>query len=267
MGKIKNYILSKEFIITLLIIAFMVFTNIKYPEQLGFVLPEYKDAFAFWKSSLFGNINDYLVVILPMLFAFCSTKKFFYELSGSALKDIILREDYHKYLRKSIFLTAFKAVIPLYLVSTIILIFGIIKYGVVLANCNGIITCLGISGIITNPFIYVILTYILWYLFALIYLNIVYLFFYIIKKYYVALLASYISFIVLDFVLQAISALISIMLDNGRMRFIYDLIYGINPTDNILSCLFIIISFLAITFIIVKIVYKDKEKVVINFEG
>lgn len=57
------------------------------------------------------------------------------------------------------------------------------------------------------------------------------------------------------------------MLDNGRMRFIYDLIYGINPTDNILSCLFIIISFLAITFIIVKIVYKDKEKVVINFEG
>ena len=87
MGKIKNYILSKEFIITLLIIAFMVFTNIKYPEQLGFVLPEYKDAFAFWKSSLFGNFNDYLVVILPMLFAFCSTKKFFYELFAAKNKN------------------------------------------------------------------------------------------------------------------------------------------------------------------------------------
>ena len=47
MKKIKNYILSKEFIITLLIIAFMVFINIKYPEQLGFALPKYKDGFAF----------------------------------------------------------------------------------------------------------------------------------------------------------------------------------------------------------------------------
>lgn len=267
MKKIKNYILSKEFIITLLIIAFMVFINIKYPEQLGFALPKYKDGFAFWKSGLLGNFNDYLVVILPMLFAFCSTKKFFYELSGSALKDTILREDYHKYLKKNIFLTAIKAVIPLYIVSTILLTFGIVKYGVVLANCNGSITCLGMRGIITNPFLYVILTYLLWYLFALIYLNIVYIFFYIIKKYYVALLASYISFIVLDFALQAISAFISMAFDNGRMRFIYDLIYGLTPNENILSCLFIIGSFLIISFIVVKMIYKDKEKVVINFEG
>lgn len=267
MKKIKNYILSKEFIITLLIIAFMVFINIKYPEQLGFALPKYKDGFAFWKNSLLGNFNEYLVVILPILFAFCSTKKFFYELSGSALKDTILREDYHKYLKKNTFLTAFKAVIPLYIVSTILLTLGIVKYGVVLANCNGSITCFGMGEIITNPFLYVILTYILWYLFALIYLNIVYIFFYVIKKYYVALLASYISFIVLDFALQAISAFISMAFDNGRMRFIYDLIYGLTPNENILSCLFIIGSFLIISFIVVKIIYKDKEKVVINFEG
>lgn len=267
MKKIKNYILSKEFIITLLIIAFMVFINIKYPEQLGFVLPEYKDAFAFWKSSLFGNFNDYLVILLPMLFAFCSTKKIFYELSGSTLKDTILREDYRKYLLKSIFLTAFKAVIPIYIVSTIILVIGLAKYGKVLAACDGIVTCFSIGGIVTNPFIYVVLTYVLWYLFALIYLNIVYMFFYLIKKYYVALLASYISFIVLDFALQAISALISMLFDNGRMRFIYDIVYGINPTSNIISCLLIITSFLAITFFVIKLIYKDKERVVINFEG
>lgn len=267
MKKTKYYILSKEFIITLLIITFMVFINVKYPEQLGFALPKYKDGFAFWKNSLLGNFNEYLVVILPILFAFCSTKKFFYELSGSALKDTILREDYHKYLKKNTFLTAFKAVIPLYIVSTILLTLGIVKYGVVLANCNGSITCFGMGEIITNPFLYVILTYILWYLFALIYLNIVYIFFYVIKKYYVALLASYISFIVLDFALQAISAFISMAFDNGRMRFIYDLIYGLTPNENILSCLFIIGSFLIISFIVVKMIYKDKEKVVINFEG
>ena len=55
--------------------------------------------------------------------------------------------------------------------------------------------------------------------------------------------------------------------DNGRMRFIYDLIYGLTPNENILSCLFIIGSFLIISFIVVKMIYKDKEKVVINFEG
>ena len=49
--------------------------------------------------------------------------------------------------------------------------------------------------------------------------------------------------------------------------FIYDLIYGLTPNENILSCLFIIGSFLIISFIVVKMIYKDKEKVVINFEG
>ena len=269
MKKVLSYLKSKEFIISVLIILGFVLWNCIDAKRMGLIGP-FNDKFGFWYDTLFSGHGEYLVIMLIFIFGFTSSKRLYQELTSSVLKNSIIRTDYKKYIKKRIITAYLKAVSPLYLVSIGLLIYGAIRYPGPLVVGDYSYGLMLMRGVITNPYIYVIITHIDWLLYASAVVNIVFIFIYLTKKLYVSLIASFLFVIFFDIFTQLLTVIIPDILGSETLKSAlrgYNLYSCISSDIDILWSFIPAILFFILTSIIFYFVYKNKERTVLNFEN
>lgn len=269
MRDLKYYIKSKEFIITTLILFIFVIVNIFPDLRYGYFFLEFKDSFAFWQVILTYGYGSYLQVILPLLVLFASLKNVYFKFTGSYLKNVLLKEKYSSFLKNEIFKGYIQAYIPLFLVVSFVLILSFILYPSVLTPVSPTSEYLYLSGIITNPYVYIIFTYLCRFFFVASIVNIGILLIYYTKKLYVSILTGFIAFHLINFLFQYIMQTIGYYIGGSMLQQFFSnfsLMQGYVCAPNTVLSLIISAVFFFITLTILYFVYKNKEKVVRNFE-
>ena len=268
MFRIKKYLLSKEFLISIIVMIGVIFINMNDKLRVGYAFSKFGDCFSYWNSMLYNGYGEYLETFLTILLLFASLKDAYNTLNGT-LKSHLIREKKDKFLIKEFLSTSIKAYIPLFIVSAGLFIYASIKYPHYVSTEKGY-ELFYMKGLVQNAYFYVFLTFIMNYIFVCAIVNIGYFFMYITKKLYVSIISSYIFFILFDFSLQWLfGALASILNVEWFSTFVereFNLIYGYDPTSNVFFSLCITVVFLLITIIPVYVLYRDKEKLVLNFD-
>jgi len=265
----KHYFKSKEFWLTILIMILILIANLIPSLQNTFYIGLFRDCFSYWYYNIFYGYGEYLTVIIVLLFSFCSINSFYYKVTGSYLKDSIIREKYSSVLKKELLKTYVKAVIPLFIISTLIFVIGAFQYPPVILPFNAHYNSISMTGIITNPYIYVITTYFIWFIFAAACVNITIIFIYFIKKLWISIISSYVFTTLFNFFCQFIIQTIGNMIGGSALQAkmgFFNLISGFKVDSNILISLGIAFGFFILSLIGVMTIYKDKEKVVLNYE-
>jgi len=265
----KSYFKSKEFWITILIMILILIANLIPSLQNTFYIGLFRDCFSYWYCNIFYGYGEYLTVIIVLLFSFCSINSFYYKVTGSYLKDSTIREKYSSFLKKELLKTYVKSVLPLFIISTLIFVIGRIQYSPVILPYNAHYNTMSMEGLITNPYIYVIMTYFTWFIFAAACINITVIFIYFIKKLWISIISSYIFTTLFNFLCQFIVQTIGYMIGGSALQAkmgFFNLISGFKVDPNILVSFSIAFGFFILSLIGVLIIYRDKERVILNYE-
>lgn len=269
MLQVKKYLNSKEFLISFLILFILILINMIPKLRYGYYFLDFQDCFAFWHTNLTIGYAQYLQIILPLIVLINSLKDFFYKMSGSYLKNALLKVSIHRIMFKEILCSYLKGFFPLFLIIVFVFLIGRFLYPDILAAPRGDIEYLYLEGLITSPYFYVLLSFICRFLFIASITNIGLAFVYCIKKFYVSVLSSFVFFHLLNFLVQFLIQTISYIIggDILQQKLSYlSLMIGYTCGSNILIALFTMIVFFLFTSLVIYNLYFNKIQVVSNFE-
>ncbi len=263
----KKLIILYLFIIGIYVVNICIFMKNIYAKNYLFF--DDVNRFSFWDYSFHQGIATILMFLLPILISFISLFDLSRKLKGSYLKNCLLRERYEKFMIKEIVLSYLKAIIPFIVGTGTIFIIGSFLFKENISNTEYADL---FSGFIYNnsysPYYHVFISMILLILFICFIVNLGVIIFRVIRNYNITVVLTFICLNVLNYVMSIIFTLCSYfvsyefndILDNFNIYSGYLGGYYINFNLIVILVLFIISS------IVVWVLYKDKERVVMDFE-
>lgn len=274
MTKIKQYFKSKDFIaIFLLICTFStinIYTFIKNTYLGNGLFIDGVNCFSFWNYVLHYNLGSILMFLSPFLICLSSLNILYHEFTGSIFKNELMREKYGKVLIKKITFSYFKAWIPFTINSVIVFILGLIMFEKNIPNtiyANQYIN-FSYNGV-SNPYLFFLLSNVSLLLYVILIVNICIIIIKISKKRLVSYVITFVFINALNFVIGNFSILIAKIIGNPvLLNYAYNInIYeGYFVQSTILRAIIHTSILDLITIFVLFILYKNKEKVVLDFE-
>lgn len=270
---LKTYFKSRYFIIPLLILlAFAVFNSYCYfnwaYQDYNFHINRYGiisfedflplrgfNRFSFFTNFfLYNYTGDIFTFLIPGIVVYSGISLTNDKLNGSALKDTLLRKDYKKMMIKELFGSYIKAYLPLFITMTIVLIVGCVFF----PTTTYYIESSGhrydvFKGVFANPYIDIALMFLWVFLFCIIEVNFSYIVMYKVKNIYGNII---VTFIMTFGIMYIAGNLVSQDLNP------FLICYLTQHFDNTISSIFYIV----LTSIPLYFLYRNKERVVRNFE-
>lgn len=286
MIRIKHYIKSKEFIITIIILfisaAFGIYKYYgEYIESKEFLTyPQYPGAFdwhqyfydafncySFWYNTKNENLGSFVMFLSPVLISLLALNQSATKLTGSMAKDILMREKYSTVCLKTLLSSYVKAYFPFAIISLILFIIGITVFpsNLFLTYLENQLPTFRMHGL-SSPLLCVGLSFISLLLYVMMIVNISYIAFRITKKKTVTLILTLIIVNILNYIVGCVGDFI-MMLFHVDYEWLYCNIYEgfLNQYGYVHSIVLMLIVFLA-TCIPLFLMYRKKEKVVMSFE-
>ncbi|MEG2276135.1 MAG: hypothetical protein RSC09_06515 [Clostridia bacterium] len=260
-------ILSKNVIKTYIIVAIIMFICIiEFLFNTTILKDEPYNAFNFWSYVRSVKIGEVFMFMTPIFVSLLATKDFFNNIRTGNFKKFIVKEGYKKYIIKNISESYIKAIILLPLISLMTFGIGVFLYGVdfsVSSDNHNLVTRF-VS--IMNPVTFVCLYTGAVAVFSLIITNISLILTRFLDKFYLVLVGTFVSFNGLNF----ITTIIFKSIIKNKSLIDINLYYLYTPRTMFQDSMIINIAcgivFLVATSILVFIVYRSKEKMVLNIE-
>ncbi|MEG0073858.1 MAG: hypothetical protein RR922_05035 [Clostridia bacterium] len=233
-------------------------------------LPYNYSCFSFWENVRCGNIGGSFMLTMPTIIVIGCCHRFFQKIKTGYFKNSLNRVDYTKYIRKEILKTYLKSFLIVPLVSLIIFLLGLLFYGTNIPLTNGVQMQEYISffDYSNNLFLFVIGYSFLTCLFSFLSINIGLILGRFINKFYLLILAVYVTFTAINFILVFnVFGKIAEFFIKDNLKNQLNLYALYNPSLSIQSLPLNIIMYLLlllISTIIVYVLYKNKEKLVLE---
>lgn len=274
MTKIKLYLKSKEFLISMSIITLFSLLNIyaflknTYLGDGAFL--DGVNRFSFWNYVLHYNFGSILMFLSSFIICILSLNKFYNEINGSFLKNQLLRENYNKVMIKKVIFCYIRSYIPFILNSIFVFLLGSILFSDSIPNtiyANPYIN-FKYYGIL-NPYLYCLLNSLSLLLYVIMVTNIGLIVLKITKKMSVSAVVTFVSINALNFIIGNLSIIIAKIIGSESMiNYAYNInIYeGYFVQSTVLRALLHTGIMVIVTLCILFVKYKNKEKVVLDFE-
>lgn len=223
--------------------------------------------FSFWNYSFHEGIASIVMFLLPVIICFISILDFSVKIKGNYFKNFLLRDEYENYLKKEFIFAYIKSIVPFILISLLIFILGSLLFKssitVQYADLYSGFTYIKIH----SPYYYVWFSMLLLSIFLALIVNIGLIIFRIIRKYSITVVLTFIVLNILNYIMSVLFNVATFFFPDLTEVFVNFNIYNgylgkyyINFNFCIICILFII------SLILVNILYKDKEKAVMDFE-
>src|SRR5574344_194281 len=270
---LKTYFKSRYFIIPLLILlAFAVFNsycyfNCAYQDYNYYINNYTKVTFnqflpllGFNRFSFFTNFflynytGDIFSFLIPGIVVYSGISLTNDKLNGSTLKDTLLRKDYKKMMIKELFGSYIKAYLPFFITMIIVLIVGCVFFPTTTyyIESNGHRYDV-FKGVFANPYIDIAFAFLWMFLYCIIEVNFSYIVMYKVKNIYGNIIVTLVTMIASLYISGTfISTHLSPFLFVDFNQYF----------DNTISSIFYIV----LTSIPLYFLYRNKERVVRNFE-
>ena len=226
------------------------------------------DTLTLFNQSISTNIFDIFLYVAPLFIMLCSIWTIIKEYQSGFFKKNLIRINYQTYLKRTLH-TAYKSAFILPIIM--IFLFGI-SYLLAGHFDYTVATNLGYSTFSVNnlshPFIFIVSYILNKFFFSIFYINLALLFMYKNRNILVSILESYLFFIAIEIINEVlISDLIFYKvfhINIGYLLYILDCYSyaGINR----LAYLFISFLYAFISFAVLYLIYKNKEKTIIQSE-
>lgn len=244
---IKN---KTKIIMYMVLLMFWIYNLIYF-----FTISEKLDGFSFWNYVMQEKSMYLLQFVLPVIVSIITLHPFSNKISGSYLKNYLLRDRYDKFLKREIINIYLSSCLPLLIISSITFIIGCFIYGPTYSNFY--------YKFVMNPFLYVFITIIAYIPFTCIMANLSLILYRYLKKISITIVSSFVLFNLLNIVIFTIY---DIILNVFNLKSDYTIYYAYSGGIYLMDNFIILIIVFIISSLVVYFAYKNKEKAVIEFE-
>lgn len=227
-------------------------------------------SFSFWKYMRVYGVGTLIMFFSPIIINSVGLNLLYEKINSNFLKFELLRVNYNKKMLKELVLCYWKGMSIFIILSIVIFIIGMLIFSNDLGDIyySTYLTSFHTEAI-NNPYLYLILYHILIGLFCMFIINIGLICMYYIRNFYLIIIASFITINSINFVIgNLINTLASIIGNETFIWYAFNCnVYGGYMIQGTMSQGFIDTFILYIVSLIIVIyLYKDKEKVVMNFD-
>ncbi len=257
---------NKELIIIISILLIMVVINFWIGVQS--IPKDYFDkmsGFSLWQYSLQYNLGTVLLLLSPQLIAIATVFPLYRKLKTGFIQNVAVRTQYKKYMKKEIFISYFKSLFVLPMISLLILLVGILLFG---TKVNYETTSL-LNFSAKNPILFVTLVTIGLILYGILSINLTLILARYINKFYLVLISLFLAiffwgYIEGNFIYAFISTITS---DAIHIRSSYfDLYFPSLSEINWIEIYGLGIIRILISTVLVYVLYHNEEKVLLDYE-
>lgn len=254
-------------ILVYLVNIFMFFINVNNASY-----PFKKDinCYSFWEYSTHNGILTVFMFLLPIIISLITIKNINTKIYGSYLRNYLIRDDYKKLIKKEYLSCLVKTITPYVIISILIFIFGFIflkhditniKYADLYSNF--------IYDPMFSPPIVILLETIISITFFISLVNIELIIYRVIKKLGLTIIFSFVSINVLNFITSYLFKIISPLINNkyiSEALYSFNIYHGFIGTKYIMFTLVVFSLICILSFILLKKMYSNKERMILDFE-
>lgn len=271
MKKIIDYFKTKTFLILLLIMIILCLYNAyTFFRRYNLLAVENVTSFSFWNYMRVYGIGELIMFFSPIVVIVLGLNQIHKKITTSFLKLELMRTEYKPKMVKELLLCYFKGAILFLSLSIIIFLIGMVLFPSDLSNLiyYDYLTYFPTEAL-SHPYLYVFLYHLLIMLFCMLIINIGLIVMYYIKDFILVVVATFITFNGINFILGNVILFIAKIINNESF---IDYAYDVNVFEGYMvqgtiGQAFIDIGILfLISLVIVTILYKSKEKVVMRFD-
>lgn len=218
--------------------------------------PEEYTAYSFWQKSRYGTFNISIAFCMPALIATGSVYRFHQKIKTGFFKNVLTRENYEKFIFIEFIKSHLKSYFIIPLCSIIILLIGCLLYGVdgPKGNVEGTLNAyFSFFNITENYFGFALKLILVTLIYSSFVVNIAWILTRYIKKFYLVICSLIGVIFVSDFVVMAFLKNTSIVT-----------LYSLDNINLIKNTIFPCIIMILISNIIIFLIYRNKEKVVLE---
>ena len=269
-GKIKKrefsiYVLA--IILVYLVNIFMFFINVN---NVSYPFKKDINCYSFWEYSTHNGILTVFMFLLPIIISLITIKNINTKIYGSYLRNYLIRDDYKKLIKKEYLSCLVKTITPYVIISILIFIFGFIflkhditniKYADLYSNF--------IYDPMFSPPIVILLETIISIIFFISLVNIELIIYRVIKKLGLTIIFSFVSINVLNFITSYLFKIISPLINNkyiSEALYSFNIYHGFIGTKYIMFTLVVFSLICILSFILLKKMYSNKERMILDFE-
>ena len=225
--------------------------------------------FSFWDYCFHNGASSVIMFLLPILICFISLSDFAAKMKGTCLKNHLLRQDYKLFLKKEIIVGYLKSMIPFLLFSLGLFFIGSLLFKGEITNLKYADLFSGFTyNNLYSPYHHVFFSMILLVVFIGLIVNIAFIIYRFIKNYHITIILTFICLNLLNYLVsnplfeisRHLTGEIAEMFENFNLYSGYSGRYFIHFDFLVIFILFVI------SFIVVILSYRNKEKVVMSFE-
>ncbi len=276
MENIKQYLKSKEFIVCLLLMSILIIISIidyiRYPITYKYsgAVVEWMNRFSFWNHTMYYHASGLIMFLSPFIITVLSLSAFFDKVKGSYLKDVLLREKYRSFLTKEILFSYVKTIFPFLFLSLVVFIIGCLFYTDKIVNYTyaDLYTEFDYIGHF-GPYTYIFLCHIAMFLYIVMVTNLGFIVFRFTKKFSVSLILTFALINTLNFLIGNVDKILKSFLGNHFLvQFLenFNIYEGYMVQSTVTHAIFSMSILVFITTIIVYFLYRNKERLVMDFD-
>lgn len=246
--------------------CYIFFSNINSE---GYLFLADVNRFSFWNFSFHDGIATIIMFLLPILICFISLLDFSKKTKGSYLKSYLMRKEYKIYFVTELCKAYLKALIPFVFCSIFIFLIGCILFKGEITNIQYADLFSGFTyNKVYSPYYHVLISHLLLILFIAFIMNMALIIYRLVKRYSITMILTFIGLNILNYIISALFTFSSYFVDPYMNKYMenFNIYHGYLGGYYINFNLIILIILFLTSFIIVIMLYRNKEKVVMDFE-
>lgn len=260
----KNKELLFSLAVIILITAVNVYSYINETMLKPFYVLDGINSFSFWYFVRNSGISQILIFVSPFLILYLLSN-FHSKMNSGIYQDIILRSNYRVFIRKELIKLYIKCGLIFPLTSLLIFLVGLILFPHQINVIDSNISFLYLPvGLYENPYLYVILSFLLNFLYGILISNIGLIILTYTNKFHFILLSSFIAINGINFLIGNVGLIIANILKNNilyNIAFHINIYDGYSPQSTIFMAYVVTLIYVVISSILLIILYKKRERV------